>query len=496
MGKSISHSYSPLPFWLSSLEGYRSRLGRGLVSGWPRTSRMNLNMNSTRRIGLLVLLLSSGLFIVWGSFIEHTSSGGMADFKAIYFGARCVIHHSDPYKEAEFLCVYRAEGGVIPFDPTVSMLFLRAVPVCINLPTALFIVAPFSFLGWGPAHVLWMFLTAACLMLSSFLAWTLAADWAPGVSLFLICIALANSEILFSGGNLAGIAVSLCVMAVWCFLKDRFVPAGALCLAVSLAFKPHDAGLVWLYFLLAGGVYRKRALHTLVVAVLLSVPAVLWVSHVAPNWMQELHSNLSATSGHGDLNDPGPASIAFHNVNMVVDLQSVVGVFRDDPRIYNPITYLVCGALLLMWSIRTVRSRFSQASAWFALAAVAPLSLLPVYHREYDAKLLLLTVPACAMLWAGGDTLRWLALLLNTAGIVLTGDIPAAILVLLTRNLHLNTGELIGQILTVVLIRPAPLVLLAMAIFYLWVYLRRAFYPPPSAERGGYGQEGPARVTA
>ena len=478
------------------MEDNRSRLGDAIVSRCPRPSRMNLSMKSPRRIGLLWLLLSSGLFIVWGSFIAQTSPGGLADFKAVYYGARCLIHHSDPYKEAEFLRVYEAEGGGFPSDPTTSMLFRRAVPVCINLPTALFIVAPFSIMGWGPAHLLWMFLTAVSLMLAAYVIWTLAATWSPGVSLFLICIVLANSEILLAGGNLAGIAVSLCVMAVWCFLKDRFVPAGVLCLAVSLAFKPHDAGLVWLFFLLAGAVYRKRALQTLVVVVVLSLPAVLWVSHVAPHWVQEMRSNLSATSTHGDLNDPGPASIAFHNVNMVVDLQSAISVFRDDPRIYNPITYLVCGALLLMWSIRTVRSRFSQASAWFALAAVAPLSLLPVYHREYDAKLLLLTVPACAMLWAGGDTLRWLALLLNTAGIVLTGDIPAAILVLLTRNLHLNTGELIGQILTVVLIRPAPLVLLAMAIFYLWVYLRRAFYPPPSAERGGYGQEGPARVTA
>ena len=37
-----------------------------------------------------------------------------------------------------------------------------------------------------------------------------------------------------------------------------------MCLAISLMLKPHDAGLVWLYFLLAGGIYRKRALQALV----------------------------------------------------------------------------------------------------------------------------------------------------------------------------------------------------------------------------------------
>jgi hypothetical protein len=457
---------------------------------------MKLSMESTRRIGLLWLLLSSAVFIVWGSFIEHSSSGRMADFKAIYYGARCLIHHADPYQEAEFLRVYQAEGGQFPSDPAIATLFRRAVPVCINLPTAFFLAAPFSILGWGPAQLLWMFLTAASLMLAAFLVWTRASTWSPGVSVFLICIVLANSEILFAGGNLAGIAVSLCVVAVWCFLEDRFVPAGVLCMAVSLAIKPHDAGLVWLFFLLAGGVYRKRALQTLVVVAALSLPAFLWVSHVAPHWAQELQSNLATTSAHGDLNDPGPASIAFHNVNMVVDLQSVISIFRDDPRFYNPVSYLVCGALLLAWSVRTLRLRFSQANAWFALAAIVPLAMLPVYHREYDAKLLLLAVPACAMLWAGGGPLRWLALLLNSAGVILTGDIPSAILVLLTKNLHLNTAQLSGQILTVVLVRPAPLVLLALAVFYLWVYLRRATPDNPDKQTGAKETERLAAAAA
>ena len=62
------------------------------------------------------------------------------------------------------------------------------------------------------------------------------------------------------------------MVAVWCFIRERFVPAGILCLAVSLAVKPQDAGLVWLYFLLVGGVYPKRALQTLVAMLALGLP--------------------------------------------------------------------------------------------------------------------------------------------------------------------------------------------------------------------------------
>jgi hypothetical protein len=429
-------------------------------------------MTKSRWIGLLWLFLSSWIFIQWGSMIERTAPGGMADFKAVYYGARCLLQHTDPYNQNEFLRVYQTEDGKFPSDPVINRLFRRAIFECINLPTSLFLIAPFAMLAWGPAHILWMILVAGGLILASFLMWRLAEDYSPGIALFLICIVLANSEILFSCGNTAGIAVSFCLIAVWCFIKERFIPIGILCMAISLAIKPHDAGLIWLFFLLAGGLYRKRALQTLGVTAVLCLPALLWVSHVAPHWMMELHSNLQTASSHGSLNDPGPASIAFRNPNMIINLQSVLSVFRDDPRFYNAASYLICGALLLVWSVRTLRSRFSIGRDWFALASIATLSLLPVYHRGYDAKLLLLTVPACALLWAQGGTMRWIALLLNTAGVVLSGDIPSAILIIFANYLKVDATGILGRILTVVLMRPVPLVLLAMGFFYLWIYLR------------------------
>jgi hypothetical protein len=238
--------------------------------------------------------------------------------------------------------------------------------------------------------------------------------------------------------------------------------------------KPHDVGLMWLYFLLAGRVYRKRALQTLVVVAVLSLCAVLWVSHVAPHWMPELESNLAASSARGGLNDPGPVSTGGHGIGLVINLQAILSFFRDDPRFYNPATYLVCGVLLLLWLIKTLRSRFTPAGAWFALAAIAPLSLLPVYHRSYDAKLLLLTVPACAMLWVEGGPIAWIALLINASGFVLTGDLTWAIILGIINHLSLSTTPLRAQMLLAVQVFPAPLILLTMTIFYLWVYMRRA----------------------
>jgi hypothetical protein len=334
-------------------------------------------------------------------------------------------------------------------------------------------------LPWGPAHVIWWMLTVGSLIFASFLIWNLGANSAPIFSGLLIAFLLANSELILISGNAAGIAVSFCVVAVCCFLQERFVLAGILLLAISLALKPHDSGLVWLYFLLAGGVYRKRALQTLLASIALGLPGVLWVWHVSPHWMQELHANILAFSAHGGLTDPGPASAGAHGLGMMVNLQAVISALWDDPRIYNPATYLICAPILLAWAFVTLRFRSSPARAWLALAAIAALSMLPVYHRQYDAKLLLLTVPACATLWAQGGIIGWLALMVNTAAFVLIGDLTWAIRLDLISKLQLPTTGFSGQILTALQVFPAPLILLVMGIFYLWVYMRRSV---PDAE--------------
>jgi hypothetical protein len=427
-------------------------------------------MTRTRQIALACLLLSCGISVLLGFFLERNRPDLMMDFKGVYFEARCLLQHTDPYKPGEPLRVYMAEGANQPV-PTAGL--RQTLIRDLYLPTTSIFIAPFAMLPWGPAHLLWMILTAVALVFAGYLMWSIGTNCAPVISAGLICLVLANSEVLFATGNPAGVVVSLCVVAVWCFFKDRFVWAGVLCLAVSVAIKPHDAGLVWLYFLLAGGVYRKRALQTLLVTAVLGLAAILWVTPIAPHWMQELHSNLLADSAPGGFGDPGLASPTGRTVSMVIDLQSVVAVFRDDPRIYNSVSYLVCGALLLAVAVRTLRLRFSQRKTWLALAAIAPLTMLVTYHRPFDAKLLLLAVPACAMLWAEGGRIGRLALLVTTAGIVATADLPLISFLALTRNLRISTDGLSGQMLTVALARPIPIILLMMGLFYLWIYLQR-----------------------
>ncbi len=423
-------------------------------------------MTRARLKALLWLSLCGTIPALWGFALFRASP---SDFKGIYYGARCLLLHRDPYQAGASLNVYLTDGGVRPppSDPLFQIMTRQ-----VYLPTGFLIAVPFTLLPWGPSHPLWMIFSEASLVFAAFLVWDLASIYAPRISLVLICFLVANSEVLFLSGNAAGITVSLCAVAVWCFVKNRFVTAGVLCLVLSLLIKPHDSGVVWFYFLLAGGSYRKRALQTLALTFVLSVPAFLWVTHVAPHWMQELHSNLALYEAPGGLNDPRSDAFTSHGPAMVIDLQAAISVFQRDSRIYNPVSYFVCGILLLVWSVATLRSQVSPARTWLALATVAALTMLMTYHRPYDAKLLLLTVPACAMLWAEGRPIRWLALLMTTLGIWFTSDISLTLHIMLTESQSLSPVTWPAKIMMVLLIRPVPFILLLVSVFYLWVYVR------------------------
>ena len=429
-------------------------------------------MNKKHIMVFVLLALCSAFSIFWGMIAEHSARGRIADFKLAYYDTRCLLRGCDPYSADEMWNVYAAEGNKVPSDPGQRRLIAKSMPSQVYLPTAFLFIAPFALLGWPVAHALWMGITAIAFTLASFLIFRVGAKHSADVSFGLIAFMLLNCGVLFAGGNAAGMAISLCVVAVWTFVEGRLVLLGILCLGASLAIKPHDSGLIWLYFLLSGTVHRKRALQSLIVVAVLSVPAVIWIHQVAPNWIHEVQTNLLATSTDGGNADPGPSSGMRLGPGMIIDLQTAISVFRDDPRIYNIATYAVCGPLLLIWAFWVIRQAASTKGTWLALAAISALSLVPIYHRPYDAKLLLLTIPACAALWARGGLFGRLALVLTSVGIVATSDIPLAVGYVLTENLHLSMGSLPDKVAAVLLARFIPLALLASGTFYLWVYVR------------------------
>ena len=424
-------------------------------------------MIKARTDGLYLMILGTAIFLLLGFALENAAPVSTADFRLMYYSARCLLEHHDPYNPGELELVYQAEGGASPHDTAMTR---TTETQYIYPPTAFSITIPFAILPFRAAQILWLLATAGSLTLGAFLMWEVSAQYAPLLSGALIGLTLANCELFLAIAGPGGIAIGLCVAAAWCFVRERFVVSGVLFLAISLMLKPHDSGLVWLYFFLAGGTSRKRAVQSLLVIVALSLPVLAWISYVAPHWLQGLHANLVANSVHGGLSDPGTASAAGHGIAMIISLQTVFSFFRDDPRFYNSTSYGVCGILLVAWAVVRLRSRPSPKTAWLAIAPIAALSMLPVYHRLDDAKLLLLTVPACAMLWIKGGPIGRIAALLNVVQILLTSGIPWAIFFAVIKGIQFPGRGFARQLLIALQVFPAPIILLSVSVFYLLIF--------------------------
>ena len=420
-------------------------------------------------IALLAIVISVLISAWWGWSLGFSTQGGLLDFQSVYFGSRTLFEHHNPYSVHDMEEVFQHGGSAL------SRLTLERhnhISLFVNTPATILFVAPFAFLPLLPAQVLWMIASAGGMALAAILIWNVAADYSPILAICLVVFLLLNCQEVFAAGNTAAIVVGLCVAGSWCLITNRLVPVGMLCIAVSLVMKPHDSGFIWLYFFLANSVNRKRALQTAGITLLITITSFVWVSQVAPNWLHDWQSNLANISSPGALNDPRPAAVMGTSPCNVISLQAVFSVFNQSASFFNIASYAVCGVPILLWAVSTARSQFSSKRAWFALAAITPFTLLVIYHRVYDAKLLLLTVPACAMLWRQRDATARFAVVITSVALVLNADIPLAALNNLTDRINLTTATLGEKLLTVILARPSQEILFVMGIFYLWVYLR------------------------
>lgn len=430
---------------------------------------MTLQKLITNTNRILLLAISMGVALAWAAALRSDATHRVpaSDFGENYYGVRSAFHHMDPYDPKAVLQQYKNDGGKNfgGANPQEEVTFRLGVTVLDYPPTTLLVVAPFATLPWQAAYASWLGLISLSMVLAAFLMWNTTSEL-PVVAGCMACYILFTGFTFLFFGNPLGLAVPFAVIAAWSFLEDRYAPAGVALLALSLALKPQIAAFVWLYFLLAGGKERKRAMQTFAVVGALGIGALIWITSVSPHWLPEFQRNFGVFLGRGGAADPGPSGDTFASWDQIISLQSAVSVFRNDPRFYNPVAYLIGGGLILVWMVSVLRKRTTREGGLLALASISILGLLPIYHRTHDAKLLLLTIPACGILWAGGGARRWVGLGLTAAAILLTSDFPMTFWPALIESLPLR-----GR-LALFAVHPAPLVLFATGSFYLWAYIR------------------------
>jgi hypothetical protein len=113
-------------------------------------------------------------------------------------------------------------------------------------------------------------------------------------------------------------------------------------------------------------------------------------------WASTLRANLSATLSPGGSADPRPA-----NPQAIGDqnLQALTSIFIAKARQFNAAAYAIFLALLGAGMLVVLRANRGPELHLVAIGALSILTLMPVYHRFYDTRLLLLSVPAVVIVF-------------------------------------------------------------------------------------------------
>ncbi len=346
-------------------------------------------MKSTKPIlHLLVLASAAVFFLAAGAARAFRASN---DFVPVYTGARCLLHGCNPYDTAQLEQQFFEAGG----HP--SELPSWEIDVPVYPPSTFLALSPLALLSFPLARLVWFLLNGSLFVVAT----GLIVDLCPRPQTWLATI-LASAFLLTSGILLvlaqpALFAISLLAIACCLFLRGRWLPLAALAAMLSLAVKPQIGILILVYFLVQRIHWRYAALALVgSLAFLLSAGFILQHHPRSADWLTTLRGNLTATLSPGGSADPRPANQqAIGDIN----LQALTSIFFPQAKQFNAAAYVVFLALFALGITATVRTTPNREIHLLALAALAILTLTPVYHRFYDSRLLLLTIPAAVLLF-------------------------------------------------------------------------------------------------
>jgi hypothetical protein len=309
----------------------------------------------------------------------------MWDFVSVYSAARTWIHGGDPYDLPRVAATWR-ESGV--FTRRDTSLWATVYP-----PTSLITLVPLAMLPSSVAMMAWLAITIA-LLSYQFVALIDLAKLQPRDPRRLILVggALAAAPLQFGllSGQLSLPAISLCIIAFWYVGRDREKLAGAL-LAFACAIKPQVGAPFVAYFL----VQRRRVVSSYAILLGAAIGALalatMRLSHV--NWIAGWTQSIAVSSKVGGVNDYGWTN-EFRDE--IIDLKMLLVSMPVDALALRIMIECVVIALVA-WYVRSLRRGrdLIDRQGLLPLAGLCALSLLPVYHRVYDATLL-----TAALAWA------------------------------------------------------------------------------------------------
>ncbi|MGC2160944.1 MAG: glycosyltransferase 87 family protein [Silvibacterium sp.] len=381
------------------------------------------------------------------------------DFKQPYASARCLLAHCNPYSEQDTEAQYSLALGPNN-DARVFVPYSALYP-----PPALLLLVPVAALPYPVAHAVWMILLIASFCGAALLVASLCEAYGSLLPALGIAFFVGNSDELVMLGQVSGITIALACFGFWAMLRNKTTLAGA-CFACAVCLKPHDIFFFLPYFLLAGRPWRRALAKIVAIAAAITLAGILWCSltPASSHWLRDLRTNIAGNSASGSINDPTPAN---SQADAIVSLQTVFSVFNPERSFYTTASYATTGILFLMWLYGAMRVPNSLEKHLLSIATLACLTLLPIYHRHYDTRLLLLLFPAIALMLARHRVFGVIALTLFSVEIF-----PQIGYIFYRAHPSLTN---MSELHFLIAYRLVQLSILALAVFFATIFAREAW---------------------
>lgn len=347
-------------------------------SSWQDSVEKISPLRSRRILLLLLLLFASAEFVIRGPVRIVRRAGNYNDYTSSYIGAKAWLKGLNPYSNEVFWQLWKQSSNEPAKEQAESIGSRTPYPW-----TCFLLLAPLSLLDPATASILMGLMSSVLIVVSLFLLSRLpdlAGD--PWRSWLFIGLALAMSPIHSGLGqvNISMPAIAFVFLSFWAASTGRPGRAGAFC-AFSVALKPPIGAFFAVYYLAsrqwkAFATTTATTLLLLVVAIgRLQVAGVPWLSGYLANSRLVLADPINAITAANPKR--------FQMVNLQVLWYTLTG----NERIANGLS-LGLAAVLLAALVVFMLQRRGGVPASLQVSAFAAISLLPVYHRFYDASLL------------------------------------------------------------------------------------------------------------
>jgi Glycosyltransferase family 87 len=333
------------------------------------------------RVGMIIFCAAALYFGARGPW-RAVGSINSYDFASVYGATRSWLHGENPY---DMRAVAREVHGAGD-DP--ATLPYTDPPPSVYLPTALPIIASVAWLPWKAARLAWASLSIAAFAISVLLLFhrcTLdtAQRWLLGA--FILLFSPTSSGL--STGNPSVISCGLTLGGVFLVLEQRTI-VGAVLLGLAHSIKP-QVSIAAVVVLALWGYWRALGLSFLIPAgaALVSFLRVFSFDQYRV-WLLTLQRDIADASLPGGLNDPSPANyFSYHLINEA----ALLTVWLHNPLVVRALVWISVAVLACTYLL--LRKNLCGDRRLRDLAFFCCLSLVSVYHRYYDAQLLLGTVP-------------------------------------------------------------------------------------------------------